>query len=143
MVEYLGLAGALEKLCRETGAQSSVTISFSTENVPRSLPSEMANRLFRVAKEALRNFTQHSQGKTANVELKATNGHVLLRISDDGIGIYSQQGEGLGLTYMREQTLSLGGTFKLWSVPSKGTAIEASMPINPMHVVSPWSALNW
>jgi signal transduction histidine kinase len=130
MVEYLGLAGALKKLCGETGAQSAVTISFSAENVPRSLPSEVANRLFRVAKEALRNVTQFSQAKTANVELKAIEGHVLLRISDDDIGIASQQGEGLGLTYMREQTLSLGGTFKQWSLPSKGTAIEVSMPIS-------------
>jgi signal transduction histidine kinase len=136
MVEYLGLAAALRKLCRETGAQSGVSISFSDENLPRSLPSDVANGLFRVAKEALQNVSQHSQAKTAKVELKATERQVLLRISDDGIGMGSQQGEGLGLTYMREQTLSLGGTFKISSVSSRGTFIETSVPIKNLDLCS-------
>ena len=136
VVEYLGLAGALKKLCHETGAQSVMTISFSDENVPYSLPSDVSRRLFRVAKEALHNVAQHSHAKTAKVELKATEERVLLRITDDGIGMGPQCGEGVGLTYIREQMLSLGGTLKLWSAPSNGTVIEASAPIQTIDPAS-------
>jgi len=133
VVEYLGLAAALKKLCHNIGAQSGMTISFSAENVPHSLQSDVSHRLFRVAKEALHNIAQHSQAKTTSVELKATEGRILLKIIDDGIGIGLQCGESLGLTYIRELTLSLGGTFKLWSAPSKGTVIEASVPSKTLN----------
>ena len=136
VVEYLSLAGALKKLCHETAVQSGMTIGFSDENVPYSLPSDVSHRLFRVAKEALHNVAQHSHAKTAKVELKATEGRVLLRITDDGIGMGPQCGEGVGLTYLRELTLSLGGTFRLWSAPSKGTVIEASVPGQPQKLGS-------
>jgi signal transduction histidine kinase len=113
-----------------------MTISFSAENVPHSLPSDVSHRLFRVAKEALHNIAQHSEAKTTSVELKATEGRLLLRISDDGIGMGPQCEEGVGLTYIREQALSLGGTVKLLSAPSKGTVIEASVPIKTLDPAS-------
>ena len=52
-----------------------------------------------------------------------------MRFADDGIGMGSQRADGVGLAYMREQTLSLGGTFKLLSAPGSGMVIEASVPI--------------
>jgi len=133
VVDYLGLAGALKKLCHDTGTQSGMTISFSAENVPHSFPSGISHRLFRIAKEAMHNIAQHSHAKTANVELKAIEGRILLKIIDDGIGMGPQCGESLGLTYIRELALSLGGTFKLSSAPSKGTVIEASVPSKPLN----------
>jgi signal transduction histidine kinase len=133
VVEYLGLAAALKKLCHDTGAQSGMTINFSVANGPYSFPSDISYCLFLVAKEALHNIAQHSQAETANVELKADDRRVRLQITDDGRGVGPQCGEGVGLTYIRELTLSLGGTFKLWSAPSKGTVIEASVPSETLN----------
>jgi len=130
MVEYLGLATALKKLCRDAGKQSDVTFDFSVESVPLPLSSVVSHRLFRVAKEALRNVAQHSCAKTATVKLTLRGERIVLWIADDGIGMGPQCNEALGITYMREQVLSLGGTFKLLSAPSKGTVIEATVPID-------------
>jgi signal transduction histidine kinase len=124
-VEYLGLARALTKLCRDAGAKGDMTIKSSVEDVPLNLPLAASLRIFRFAQLALQNM-QDRQAKTANVELKVGGGRILLRITDDGIGA----AEGLGHAYMREQMLSLGGTFKLMSAPSRGMAIEASVPID-------------
>ena len=128
-LEYLGLSPALRKLCRETGAQNHITITLKEESGPAGMPPEVSRRLYAVVQEALRNIVKHSQAKAAAVELKAAGEHIFLRIADDGIGISSECGEGAGLTSMREQLLSLGGTFAIVSVPSKGTAIEGSVPI--------------
>ena len=126
IVEYLGLATALKKLCHRIGPQSGVTIHFSSENVPLSLPLEVSQRLFRAAKAALRNIIQYSRTKTATVELKSSGGRLLLRIASNKIDIGAQRGE----DFVREQLLSLGGTLQMTSSPSQGIVIEASVPIN-------------
>jgi len=131
-VEYLGLARALKKLCRDTGAESGLTINCSVEELPRDLPADVSHRLFRVAQEALQNIIQSSDAETAAVELRVGGGRMLLRIADDGIGISSQRGESTGVAYMRERTLSLGGTFNLMSAPGRGMVIEASVPIKAL-----------
>lgn len=130
-VEYLGLTNALKKLCHNASARSGIRISFSAENMPASMPSEVSRRLFRLAKAALENITQHSQAKTATVELKVSGGRVLLLIADAGVGISPQHDEGVGMASMREQVLSLEGTFRITSIPQQGTVIEASVPIKP------------
>jgi signal transduction histidine kinase len=129
-VEYLGLGNALDKLCRETGAERGMTVNFSAENTSRSLPSDVSHRLFRVAKEALHNVIQHSHAKTVAVELRLSERRLLLRIADDGVGMHPQRSEGKGLTWMREQLFSLEGTFQITSAAGEGTVIEASVPIS-------------
>jgi signal transduction histidine kinase len=129
-VEYLGLASALRKLCRDTGAVSHIAITFKEESAPASIPTDASRRLYRVAHEALRNIVKHSRAQRAAIELRVSSGRVLLRIADDGVGMNPEFSEGLGLTSMREQLLSLSGTFTIKSASSKGTTIEASVPIN-------------
>jgi len=128
-VEYLGLAPALIKLCRDTGAESGMTIKSSVEDVPLHLPLDVSLRVFRVAQLALENI-QERQAKSAALDLRMSGGRVFLRIADDGIGIGGPQpGDGKGLDYMREQMLALGGTLKITSAPHRGTVVEASVPL--------------
>ena len=129
MVEYLGLTAALRKLCRETGTTSGMTVNCSIEALPTDLPSDVSHRLFRVAQEALQDIVQHSRAETVAVELRVGDGQLLLRITYDGVGMDPLQGEDIGLAYMREQALSLDGTFKIMSTPKGGTVIEASAPV--------------
>jgi integral membrane sensor domain MASE1 len=128
IVEYLGLAKALIKLCRDTGTEEGMTIKCSVEDVPLNLPLSVCLRIFRIVKLALQNI-QARQAKTAAVELKVGGGGILFRIADGGIGMDPHAGEGERLAYMREQILSLGGTLKIASVPNEGMAIEVSVPI--------------
>ena len=129
IVQYLGLTPAIEKLCHDSGAQSGITINCFIEDASPSISSDVSRRLFRVAREALNNVIQHSQSGTATVEVKTSGGRLTLRVSDAGIGMDPQHGEGRGVTWMREQILSLEGTFKVTSAPHRGTVIEASVPM--------------
>lgn len=130
-VEYLGLAGALKKLCRETGAKSGLNISFSENEAPSRLSPDISHCLFRIAQEALQNIVKHSHAGTASVALKVYGGCVLLRIADDGIGITPEQLRigGMGLASMRERAWALDGTCKVMSGPQKGTTVETSLPL--------------
>jgi signal transduction histidine kinase len=131
-VEYLGLASALRKLCRDTGALSRIAITFKEGSVPASVPADVSRRLYSVAHEALRNIVRHSGARRAALELSVGGGRVQLRIVDDGVGMNPERGDGIGLTSMREQLLSLGGTFTIRSAPSAGTTIEAAVPISQL-----------
>jgi two-component system nitrate/nitrite sensor histidine kinase NarX len=82
-----------------------------------------------VAQKALQNIVQFSHAKTADLELKVANKAVVMRVSDDGVGFDTLRAQGVGLTFMREQVLAQGGTLEITSVPSKGTVIEASFPV--------------
>ena len=128
-VEYLGLARALTKLCRDTGAESGVTVSSLVEDVPAQLSLDASLRLFRIAQLALEN-TVDSHAKSAEVQLLVDARRVLLRIADVRACPNPQGRPAMaGLTYMREQVLSLGGTLEAILV-SDGTVIEASIPIS-------------
>jgi signal transduction histidine kinase len=130
-LQYLGLTPGLRTLCRHIDAQSFTTITFVEENVPPALAADVSLCLYRVVQEALQNIVKHSHAHTATIELKVSSGRALLRIVDDGVGLSSEQlrSEGMGLTSMRERVMALDGTFKITSVPLKGTTIEVSVPL--------------
>jgi signal transduction histidine kinase len=131
ILEYLGLARALEKLCRDTGAKSGLTISFSKQDVPSRLPADISHCLFRIAQEALQNIVRHSHAGAASMELKVRQGHAFLRIVDDGIGVTPEQchAGGMGIASMRERAWALDGTCKITAGALKGTTVEASVPL--------------
>jgi two-component system sensor histidine kinase UhpB len=131
ILEYLGLARALKKLCRETGAKSGLTINFSEKDVPSHLPSDISQCLFRISQEALQNIVKHSHARTTSIELTIRYGHALLRIVDDGDGMTPEQHHrgGMGLANMCERVWALDGTCKVTSVSLKGTTVEASVPL--------------
>jgi signal transduction histidine kinase len=134
MLEYLGFPRALKKLCRDAGAQSGITIEFSERNVSSFLQPDVSGCLFRVAQEALQNIVQHSHARTAAMELKLADRAVVLRVSDDGVGLDPLRPEGIALTSIREQVLALDGTVAITSSPSKGTVIEVSIPVKDISL---------
>jgi signal transduction histidine kinase len=127
---YVGLARALRSLCRQTGEATSITINFAEENVP-PLAADISLCLYRIAQEALQNIVKHSHAHTAAVELRVQNGHALVRIVDDGVGINVEQQHigGIGLTSMRERAMALDGTLKITLASMRGTIIEGSVPL--------------
>jgi protein-histidine pros-kinase len=101
--------------------------------VPPKLDSEISLHLFRVAQESLHNVAKHSRAKMVRMELVGTNGKVVLRVSDDGIGFdpdASKHQSGLGMTSMSERIRFVGGILSIWSRPSVGTQVEATIPLS-------------
>ena len=129
-LSYMGLAGGLRSLCRQTGEAMSIKIKFTEENVP-PLAGDISLCLYRVAQGALQNIVKHSHAQTAAVELRVKNGRALLRVVDDGAGMSPelQAVGGMGFTNMRERLLAVDGTLKITSASTKGTIVEGSVPL--------------
>lgn len=92
-----------------------------------------AETMLRVAEEALHNALRHAQPGAVTVRLDhGPDGSVVLRVTDDGVGIAANPGGGdqaqLGLASMRERARRVGATLRITSPATGGTEIELVMP---------------
>lgn len=132
-LEHLGLVAALRGLCGEFSEQHKIGADFHFRQVPPALDSEISLHLFRVAQESLHNVAKHSRAQNVRLELIGKDEMVVLRVSDDGIGFNPSAAEhrtGLGMTSMSERIRFVGGTLSVWSRPSMGTHVEATIPLS-------------
>ncbi len=131
-LERLGLVPGVTALCREFAVQQDIEIDFVTNDVPRSVHSDVALCLFRIVQEALRNLKKHSGATEAQVRLCGIGDKLFVSVSDEGIGFDVRdlkEKEGLGIRSMEERVYLVGGRFEIHSKPGKGTRIEASVPL--------------
>jgi PAS domain S-box-containing protein len=131
-LHYLGLASATRGLCQEFSKLHKIEVECVIRNLPASLDEDVSLSLFRTAQESLHNVAKHSHAHLAKVELTAEESHIRLRVSDDGVGFdhnRANNGRGMGLVSMRERLKLVGGQLSVWSRPSLGTQVEATVPI--------------
>lgn len=128
IIEYLGLDGALKKLCHDVGTQNRIAVEFTATGDPSPVPLPISQCLFGIAQKTLLSIVKHVHAQTAAVQLIVARRDMLLRIEDDGPESYAREEESLEWANVREQLLSLRGTLKVVPAPLKGTITEASVP---------------
>jgi len=135
LLDDLGLLPALRSLVADFSERRGVKV---TLDAPDSLPvlqDEAEVALFRALQEALSNVARHAGSAPANVEIRATNSEVTLRVADrgpgfDGAGSLARlEAEGhLGLAGMRERITALGGDVAVTSSEGAGVVIMIRIP---------------
>jgi signal transduction histidine kinase len=136
-LESLGLVSGIAALCKEFTARQGIQVGFSSGNVPRAIPPDVALCMFRIVQEALQNLRKHSGAIRGEVTLRALGDRLLLSVQDEGCG-FDAKGEikegGMGIRSMGERARMLGGHFEIYSEPGKGTRLEASVPLGQTDV---------
>jgi signal transduction histidine kinase len=94
--------------------------------------------LFRIVQEALNNVRLHAQAYTVWIDLglRPPEG-IWLEIRDDGCGFElakgsempRDDGRGMGLLHMRERLEAIGGSLCMETVPTGGTKITVTLPV--------------
>ena len=134
-LDHLGLAPAVESLCRELSSDK-LTVHSQQSGFPADLSQDVTLCLFRIAQEAVRNCVRHSQAEVALVTLDKLDHEVRLAISDDGCGFDMESDamqHGLGFTSMRERLRLVNGEIEIRSQPMHGTTIKVSIPLTCLH----------
>ena len=129
----MGLAAATTAFCTELSNRRGVRIDVQIENIPTTLPQEIALCLYRVLQEALQNVVTHGESPLTHVSLKGHTDEITLTITDSGAGFDPHEairGSGLGLTSMRERLKAVGGRFSIESKPGRGTTMNAVVPLH-------------
>jgi two-component system, NarL family, sensor histidine kinase UhpB len=128
-LDDLGLVNALITLCTRMAEQSGLRV---VRDFPGGLPplsSEEELVIYRIAQEGLTNAARHAQATEARVSLAAVDGWVVLRVSDDGVGLPADLPRNTsGLAGMRERALLVDGLLQVSSAPGDGTTVELRVP---------------
>ncbi len=131
-LDYIGLAPAVEVLCREFAEHAKFKLTCSCKNIPTSLNNQVALSLYRVVQESLNNAAKHANPRNVSVELVGTDDAISLTILDDGKGFdeATVNRRGLGLISMRERMSLVSGTLSVRSDPGRGTTVHARVPLS-------------
>lgn len=130
------LSTAVAGLAESWSASTGVAIVVDTTGDARPVMPELEVTLFRVAQEALANVAAHARARKVGLTLSYLDDVVVLDVRDDGVGFEprtprSAAGHGFGLQTMRERLRMVGGTLDIESDPGGGTALSASVPVEP------------
>ncbi|MGO9931238.1 MAG: sensor histidine kinase, partial [Steroidobacteraceae bacterium] len=132
VLDDLGLVEALKAECDRVARTETVRVDVSADKLPKSLSSEVALCIYRVAQEALRNIARHAKASAVQLSVALIDGGVRLAVSDNGSGLPSNRQSrrpSLGHASMQERLRLLHGRFEIVSSPGGGTTIVAWVPI--------------
>lgn len=93
----------------------------------------MQEHLVATLREALSNVAKHAQAAKVTVEVTIQHHDLVLRVTDDGVGIDQTDGSGNGLANMRERAKGLGGRCEVSSPSDGGTRLEWRVPIGDLE----------
>lgn len=131
-LERGGLQDALESLAMHASELYGVPTVF-THRVPanRPLNAELANHLYRIAQEAVRNAVRHGNARSIRLHLSTARAKVRLAITDDGVGMPpgAMDAAGMGLKIMCYRARILGGEVSFEAAEPTGTRVVCECPV--------------
>jgi signal transduction histidine kinase len=132
LLDNVGLFAALRWQMKETCGSAGIACIESYPDEEPHFKSEASIALFRIAQEAFTNILKHASARTVDISLDMDDETLLMRISDDGVGIQAGQFTDIashGLASMRHRIRALGGRLDLRSPASGGTMLLVQIPI--------------
>lgn len=129
LLEQMGLTEALRAYVQQWGEESAIRTEFRADSAPEPPPA-VTLTVYRILQEALNNAAKHSAAEQVTVELTLRRERVTLTVADDGQGFEGPRLGGRGLAGMKERVAIFSGSLVIDSLPGKGTAVRAEIPIS-------------
>ena len=126
------LAETVDEFARDGGPPIDLTVRVQA---PLFLPSDEADQVLRVAREALLNARRHAQAGRVTVCLEQQDGEATVSVEDDGRGFdpdappMDQDGH-FGISIMRARAARIGGQFAIHSRAEQGTRVVLTWPLD-------------
>jgi two-component system sensor kinase len=131
MLDDLGLVPALEQLLQQIGQRTG--LAYELDASPDvEIDDRLKMPLYRVVQESLNNVVKHAQATQVTVSLAEADSHLVVSVRDNGKGMQEStpgKRKSFGLIGMRERVYTLGGEFRVSSVPQQGTTVEVRIPV--------------
>ena len=144
-LETGSLAEAVRALAApDGGLPSAAPCDITVSGDERTVPTEVATALLRIAQSAIGNAREHAQASRVAATLTYMEDAVVLDVVDDGVGFDPLQPgaaepgghgdtreshRGYGLSVMRARAEAAGGQLSVESSPGAGTAVAATFPV--------------
>ena len=123
-------SSGLGEALRAAGQRSHLAVLVSAEGLGR-FSSETESAVYFCCLEALQNAGKHAAGASGvSIELRRED-DLLFEVSDDGCGFASgHNGEGSGITGMRDRLAAVGGELRIESSPGAGARVLGRVSID-------------
>ena len=127
-LEEEGLIRAIELRLNAVERRANLQLDVRLDELAGLSPSQEVE-LYHIVVEALNNVVKHAAATRVALQLTQADGHLRLRIVDDGQGFDPAQTRGgMGLRNIRERVARLDGQLTVFSEPGGGTRLEAVIP---------------
>jgi signal transduction histidine kinase len=125
-----GLEAALGSYVRENVPED-VRVGLTFQGEAKSLPADIAEELYLILREAVRNAVRHAHPAAVTVHIDVDTAAVRAMVRDDGTGFDATDDARLGggVPSMRERALLLNGRLDLASSPDGGTTVTVVVPL--------------
>jgi signal transduction histidine kinase len=117
-----GLSAALMVLAGDLPIP--VTIEVPHERMPAPVEAVV----YFVCSEALANIAKYASASAVGVSVMREGPQAMVVVQDDGVG-GADPARGSGLRGLADRVETLGGTFRVWSAPGRGTRLTAEIPL--------------
>lgn len=126
-----GILNALKQSAERLSVAGDLVISTTLSGRSIELPLEVTEAFFRIGQEAISNAIQHGHCETLRIDLQVSRRFATICIEDDGVGFCptTDVSFGLGITGMRRRADAIRATFKLESMPGRGTTVTVACPL--------------
>jgi two-component system NarL family sensor kinase len=130
-LEQFGLIPAVEGMLNLNLEHSQITYQFEHSGFEERIGTHIELVLFRVLQELVSNVIKHSKATELNVQLVKVKSHVVLNVSDNGIGFNVEKKEknGIGLLNIASRIDGIKGHLHYESKPGSGTSVTIRTPI--------------
>ena len=121
-----GLVAAIEERLSAPGTVPALRVVAPQERL--ELAAAVESAALRIVQEAVTNVRRHAAASVCIVTVAVDAGMLRLTIADDGIGIPSFSGRGMGMRSMAERAAEVGGEWSATRGPAGGTVVTAALP---------------
>ncbi len=132
LLDDLGLQAALEWQAQEFEERTGIPCELTLYSGNGNLDQERATTVFRIFQETLTNVMRHAEATRVRVTLQKQDGHVVMKVQDNGKGIRERQithPTSLGLIGIRERIRHWGGTVTIRGRNNEGTTVTVGIPL--------------
>ena len=119
------LDGGLDPALRELAVRAPLPVQVHTTSERFSVGLEAA--AYFVACEGLTNAIKHSGATAVVVSAQRSNGHLVVRVTDDGVG-GAVETVGGGLRGLHDRVAAHGGNLRVENATDRGTILTAELP---------------
>ncbi len=126
----LGIEDAIEWYTNEFAERNGIDVIRSI-GLGLKINSDTSLQIFRIMQESFTNIARHSKATQVTLSLSQKSDHIILKITDNGIGIKDKEisaKNSFGILSMKERASSMGGKYEIGKMENGGTFINLTIP---------------
>ena len=129
--EVPGLRAQVLQICQDATAVLGFAPAVRfTGPVDFEASDEAVEHALAVTREALSNVARHAKASRVEVDVETADGHLVLRIADNGAGMPEGEIGRSGLANLAERAAALGGDFWVGRAEAGGTVLTWRVPLD-------------